>query len=268
MNLPMATSGRPALEVARECAAEAKRITASAYGQVVVTETKGRGNIATEADLAVEQAAKAILTREFPDHAILAEETAAATRSGDWMWVVDPIDGTKNFSRGLPHFGFGIALCYDSEPMLALSLQPVLGDEFAATKGHGCTLNGVPCQVSEAGSLRESVVALDMGYNDARGARQLQTAAALWPGMQGLRITGSAVLGPAYVAAGRWDIYVHLDLRPWDIAGGILLVREAGGVVTDRDGAPATIFSESAVCANAAVHGDFMKLASEIPWRA
>ncbi len=267
MELPVGVSGRAALDVARECAGEARRIAMGAFGSITVRETKGRGNVVTDADFAVEHAVKSILAREFPEHALLAEETAASTRADGWMWVVDPIDGTKNFSRGIPHFGFGLALCHDSEPVLALSLHPVTGDEFVAVKGEGCRLNGVESRVSEVATVADAVVAFDMGYNDARGARQLATIVALWPRMQSLRITGSAVLGPAFVAAGRWDIYVHLDLKPWDIAGGLLLVTEAGGVATQRDGSPATIFSESVICATPGVHADFLRLAAAIPWK-
>jgi len=268
MDLPSGTSGRAAIDVARLCADEARRIITDAYGRVVVTEVKGRGNIATETDLMVERQVTAILRQEFPTHALLAEETLAATRSEEWMWVVDPIDGTKNFSRGIPHFAFAIALCRKSEPVLALTLHPVTGHEFAAIAGEGFRVNGVPRRVSHIETLAGSVAAFDLGYNDERGRSQLQAALHLWPGMQALRVTGSAVLGPAYVAAGHWDIYVHLDLRPWDIAGGILLVREAGGVVTDRGGAPATIYSESVVAATPAVHADFMRLVEGIEWRA
>jgi fructose-1,6-bisphosphatase/inositol monophosphatase family enzyme len=179
------------------------------------------------------------------------------------MWVIDPIDGTKNFSRGIPHFGFALALCHQSEPVLALTLHPPTGDEFTALRAEGFQLNGFACRVSDVAAVRDAVVALDMGYDDARGAEQLATAMALWPGVQSLRISGSAVLGPAFVAAGRWDLYVHRDLRPWDIAGGLLLVREAGGVATDLDGSPATIFSRSVVCATPGVQADFMRLAAE-----
>ena len=268
MELPTSESGRPALDIARECALEAKRISMAAFGSITVKQTKGRGNVVTEADLAVEHAVKAILEREFPGHAVLAEETASTTRADGWMWVVDPIDGTKNFSRGIPHFGFGLALCFDSEPLLALSLHPVTGDEFTAVKGQGCHHNGIECCVSDVATVQDAVVAFDMGYDDARGARQLATIVGLWPGMQSLRITGSAVLGPAFVASGRWDIYVHLDLKPWDIAGGLLLVREAGGVATQRDGSPATIFSESVVCATPGGHADFLRLTAGIAWEA
>ncbi len=263
MDLPLSASGLTAMDVARQCAAEATRIIAAAAGEVAIAGTKGRGNLVTETDLEVERAVTAALRREYPSHAILAEESAAGGHSEGWMWVVDPIDGTKNFSRGIPHFGFGLALCFDSEPVLALTLHPPTGDEFTAVSGEGCRLNGVPCRISEVASVQDAVIALDMGYDDALGADQLATAAALWPGMQSLRISGSAVLGPAFVAAGRWDLYVHRDLRPWDIAGGLLLVREAGGVATELDGSPATIFSRTVVCATPGVHSDFLRLAAE-----
>jgi len=198
---------------------------------------------------------------------VLSEETAAETRSDDWLWVVDPVDGTKNFSRGIPHFCFTIALCRENEPVLVLTLQPVLNEEFAAIRGQGCTLNGRSIRVSEATTVRESIVAIDMGYDDERGRRQLELALNLWPGMQSLRIPGSAALGIAYVAAGRWDIFVHADLQAWDLAAGLLLVREAGGVATDREGKRATIFSNGLVAATPAVHSDFLALAGHLPWR-
>ncbi|NUQ56579.1 MAG: hypothetical protein HUU14_11885, partial [Dehalococcoidia bacterium] len=97
--------------------------------------------------------------------------------------------------------------------------------------------------------------------------RQLELALALWPGMESLRIPGSAALGIAYVAAGRWDIFLHADLQAWDLAAGLLLVREAGGIVTDREGRPATIFSKGLIAATPAVHADFMQRAGHLPWR-
>ncbi|MEX0783882.1 MAG: inositol monophosphatase [Dehalococcoidia bacterium] len=264
MALPTGTSGVDAVNVARQCAAEAQRIIDAGAGQVAIMATKGRGNVVTETDLAVERAVTAILGREYPSHAVLAAETSADVRADGWMWVIDPIDGTKNFSRGIPHFGFGLALCRDSEPVLALTLHPPTGDEFLAVKGGGCRLNGMECRVSEVATVRDAVVAFDLGYDDAGGGHQLAVAAGLWPGMQALRVTGSAVLGPAFVAAGRWDIYVHRDLKPWDIAGGLLLVTEAGGLATELDGSPATIFSRAVVCATPGVHADFLRLAADL----
>ncbi len=238
------------------------------FGRTGVSATKGRGNVLTETDLAVERAATAILAREYPGVPVLSEETAADTRSDGWLWVIDPLDGTKNFSRGIPHFCFTIALCQGNGPVVGLTLQPLLGEEFAAVRGRGATLNGQAIQVSSTASVRESILAVDMGYDDGRGRRQLELALALWPGMQSLRIPGSAALGIAYVAAGRWDIFLHSDLQPWDLAAGLLLVREAGGVVTGREGEAATIFSKGLIAAAPAVHADFLRVAGHLPWQA
>lgn len=238
------------------------------FGRVGVSATKGRGNVLTETDLAVERATTAILAREYPGIPVLSEETAAGTRSEGWLWVIDPVDGTKNFSRGIPHFCFTIALCHENEPVVGLTLQPLLDEEFAAVRGQGATLNGRPMHVSETQTVRDSIVAVDMGYDDGRGRRQLELALALWPGMQSLRIPGSAALGIAYVAAGRWDVFLHADLQAWDLAAGLLLVREAGGIATDREGKPASIFSNGLIAATPAVHADFLKVAGRLPWRA
>ncbi|MBI5946532.1 MAG: inositol monophosphatase [Chloroflexi bacterium] len=265
---PLSTTGKTALGVARLCAAAAREIMREAFGRAGVTAVKGRGNVLTETDMAVERVTHEILGREYPSHAILSEETAAEVRSDGWMWVVDPVDGTKNFSRGIPHFCYNIALCHESEPVTALTLQPLLDEEFAAEAGRGCTLNGTPVTVSGVETVRDSVFAMDMGYDDRRGRRQLETALSLWPGMQSLRVPGSAALGMAYVAAGRWDIFVHANMQPWDVAAGLLLVREAGGVVTGREGERATIYSEGVVAATPGVHADFLSLAGHRPWRA
>ncbi len=267
-SLPVSVTGRSALEVARACAREAQVLMREAFGNVSVSSVKGRGNVLTEVDLAVEKSVIARLRREYPSHAVLSEETAAETRSDSWMWVCDPIDGTKNFSRGIPHFCFSIALCHQSDPLLGLTLQPLLDEEFSAVKGEGCCLNGAPVTVSERTTVRGSVVAIDLGYDDARASRQLELAGFLWPGMQGLRVPGSAALEFAYLAAGRWDLFLHSDLQPWDSAAGLVLVREAGGIVTGRDGKEATIYTRAIVAATPGVHADFLALAASQPWTA
>ena len=266
MELPVSATGATALAISGQCAEAATGIIQAGYGQAAVAGVKGRGNVVTETDFAVERAVTAILRREYPEHAILSEETAATTRSAGWLWVIDPLDGTKNFSRGIPHFAFTLALCFAGEPVLGLTTHPLLGDTFLAIRGRGTTLNGLPVTVGDCTTVRDAVVAIDLGYNDARASQLLATASHLWPGMQSLRITGSAALGFAFLAAGRWDIYLHSDLEPWDIAAGLILVREAGGVVVQRDGAPATIESRAVLAATPGVGADFTALAGHLPW--
>ncbi|MGE5594656.1 MAG: inositol monophosphatase family protein [Hyphomicrobiales bacterium] len=266
--LPVAASGKDAIAVARACAAEARRLTRAAFGHAGVAATKGRGNVVTQVDLDVERTVTELLRREFPDHPVLSEETAATTRAEGWMWVIDPIDGTKNFSRGIPHFAFSLALCFDAEPRLGLTLQPILDEEWLSVAGSGCRLNDIRVRVSNTETVAASVFAMDLGYDDRRAKGLIETALRLWPGMQSLRIPGSAALGLAYAAAGRYDIFVHLNLFPWDLAAGLLHVREAGGTITERDGRPATIFSETAIAAAPAVHADFLRLAGAEGWQA
>ncbi len=266
MELPVSANGATAREVAVRCAEAACAVIRDGFGRASLAGVKGRGNVVTETDFAAEKATMDILRSEFPSHAILSEETAAGTRSDGWMWVIDPLDGTKNFSRAIPHFGYNIALCFNSNVLLGLTAHPLLGDIYLAVEGEGCFHNERPIDVSDIHLIADAVVALDMGYDAPRGGRQLGLATHLWPGMQSLRITGSAALGFAYVAAAKWDIYVHSDLQPWDIAPGLLLVREAGGDVRDRTGAPATLFSREAVAASPPMLDDFFSRAQGVPW--
>lgn len=268
MDLPVGTSGADALAVARACASAAGDCIRGAFRDVQAT-SKGGGtrNVVTAADLAAEAAVQAILAQEFPDHALLAEETATEGWADGWMWVCDPIDGTKNYSRGIPHFAFSLALCRDGEPVLGLTSHPLLGWEVAAVAGRGCTLNGVPARVSGVGDLQRAVAAIDLGVDAGRGELQLALAGRLWPRIEAIRVAGSAALGFAYVAIGAWDLYVHTTLSPWDVAAGILLVREAGGVVSDAGGGPLTLRSTGAVAATPGVHREFRELAGEWPWR-
>ncbi len=242
--LPAGSSGASAVAVARACAAAACAEIRARFGAASVG-SKGNRNIVTEADFAAERAAMAVLAREFPAHAILAEETASAGWSDGWMWVCDPIDGTKNFAQGIPHFAFSLALCHGGEPQLGLTVHPLLEWEFLAVAGQGCTFNGERVYGSGRTALGECVVAIDLGFDSARGQRQLALAADLWSRVQGVRVSGSAALGFAYVAAGLWDVYAHAQLSPWDSAAGLLLVREAGGVATTYQGQPAGLRDEA-----------------------
>jgi fructose-1,6-bisphosphatase/inositol monophosphatase family enzyme len=245
-------------------------------GKAQDVRAKGRGNIVTAADLASERAIQEILAVEYPDHSILSEETGpkdgrpagpTTARSEGWMWVVDPLDGTRNYLSGIPMFCINIALCHNEEPLLGLTFEPVRGEEFFALSGAGAFLNERPIRASTKESVMASVLAIDMGYDDARAGRALSLVRELWPGMQSLRVIGSAALGLAYAACGRFDLFVHHMLYPWDIAAGILLVREAGGAITDRDGGPIGIRSEGVIAGAPGAHADFLRLASGRAWR-
>jgi myo-inositol-1(or 4)-monophosphatase len=268
MQLPLSTSGRTAMQVAQECGATADTLIRAAFDEQRNVSVKGNRNIVTETDLAVELAVHEILSQEFPEHAILSEETASATRSDGWMWVCDPVDGTKNFAQGIPHFAFSLALCHNEVPQLGLTTHPLLQWEFRAQRGTGCWLDGQRVTVTPRTALSESVIAIDLGFEDALGDGQLDLARALWRDVQSVRISGSAALGFAYLAAGKWDTYTHPTLAPWDSAAGIVLVEEAGGIVTDVEGQPATIRSPRVVAAAPGIHSEFLALAARHAARA
>jgi fructose-1,6-bisphosphatase/inositol monophosphatase family enzyme len=267
--LPISASGKTAEAVARHCANEASGIIMEHFGRQQQTEAKGRGNFVTETDLAAERAVLSILRQEYPDHRVLSEETARKVERWNegWLWVVDPLDGTHNYSRVIPHFAFNIALCHNGQPVLGLTLAPVIGEEFFAVEGCGLLVNGQPATVAATPSLEQSVLGMEMGYDDGRAAKLISLLSELWPGVQSVRVMGSAALGLAFASCGRFDLYVHHFLYPWDIAPGILLIREGGGVIMDRDGGPVTLYSEGIIAGAPGPVEDFLVLAKGKAWR-
>jgi myo-inositol-1(or 4)-monophosphatase len=242
------------VEVAREAAQRAsaimiERFRALETGTPIAKTAKGRGNYVTETDLAAEEAALGLLRAEYPEFGLLSEETAAVVEHWDrgWLWVVDPLDGTGNFSRGIPSFAFNIALCHDGEPVLGLTHQPVTGAEFFAAKGEGLFVNGERATVSPVNELSECLMGIGLGYEYGRAKMMLELLTELWPGVVTIQNIGTAALGLAYAASGRFDVYVHSFLYPWDMAAGIVQVREGGGLVLDRQGGPIMIYSEGII---------------------
>lgn len=274
IDLPAGTSGRSAVDIARDAAARASavmlgRFRALESGVAMEKAVKGRGNYVTETDLACEAAALELLGAEFPNVPVLSEETAVSVENWEvgWLWVIDPIDGTSNFSRGIPTFAFNIALCHDGEPVLGITQQPVTATEFFAVKGGGLAVNGVATRISEAATLADALTGFGLGYEYDRAKLILTLLSDLWPGVMMFQNIGSAALGLAYAASGRFDMYIHSNLYPWDMAPGIIQVREAGGLVLDRQGGPISIYSEGIIAGAPAPVREFVERTHERRWR-
>lgn len=268
--LPLSANGMSPEAVARACGEEAARIIRQRFGRRPShKEVKGRGNFVTETDLAVEEAVLTLLRREYPSHAVLSEETARQVERWQegWLWVVDPLDGTRNFARGIPIFAFNIALCLNGEPILGLTRNPITGEEFFAVRGCGLRAAGRRARVSRAPSLAESVLGFGLGYDYGRAGKLLALLSDLWPAMETAFNIGSAALGLAYAASGRFDVYIHHQLFPWDMAAGIAQVREGGGVIVSRDGGEVSIFSEGVIAGAPGPVGDLLRSVGQRPWR-
>ncbi len=196
----------------------------------VVTQKKGRANFATAADHAAEKAIVTRLTASHPDIPVLAEESATRKlRSAERLWVVDPIDGTLNFSRGIPFYAVVIAYVEDGKARAAAVHSPRTRETFIASEDAGATLGSSHIRVSETGRLSQALATASLSYRVMRGAKpkMLRLAAAC----AGMRDVGSAALGITYVADGRFDLFAHQFLSPWDIAAPGLIAREAGARV-------------------------------------
>ncbi|WP_108470986.1 inositol monophosphatase family protein [Rhodanobacter thiooxydans] len=183
------------------------------------------------------------LRRAYPDHAILAEESGA-TGKGPLTWVIDPLDGTHNYLRGIPHFSVSIALLEKGVPIHAVVFDPLRDELYTASKGDGAYLNDRRMRVSKRENLGGAMIATGFPFRQREHlAAQLDMTRAILGQAEDIRRSGSAALDLAYVAAGRYDGYFEIGLKPWDMAAGVLLVHEAGGRYCDfagRDGIPAS----------------------------
>ncbi|MBM3939309.1 MAG: inositol monophosphatase [SAR202 cluster bacterium] len=273
-SIPASKSGRDAFAIAEEAARLAgalvarrfrETVGADAAGSLQVTR-KGRNNLVTEVDQASERIILDIIRDEYPGFSILAEESGR-TVGNELTWLVDPVDGTRNFASGIPHVAVNIALARGDDVLLGMTYDPLRDELFAARAGQGATLNGK--RVAAAGeSLAEAVLGFDMGYVDDKGKRLLELIHGLWPRMQTVRLMGSAALGLAWVAAGRLQIYAHHHVYPWDVAPGFLLIREAGGLATDTRGGPARFDHEHFIAGAPLVHAEFMAATAGMAWRS
>ncbi len=223
---------------------------------------KGPRNFVSAADRRAEEIVYEELTKARPDYGFLGEE--GGVRPGadkSHRWIVDPLDGTTNFLHGIPQFAVSIALEREGTIVAALTYNPANDDLFVAERGKGAFLNDRRIRVAARKQLNEAVVACGLphfGRGDlALGRRETEAAQQHFAG---LRRFGAASLDLAWVAAGRLDAYWERDLSPWDLAAGILLVREAGGFVTDIDGSEAVLTTGHVVAGNDTMHRELLRL--------
>lgn len=219
------------------------------------TERKGAADVTTEVDRAAEREIVRRVRSRFPDHGILGEEGAAHATDAAWRWVIDPLDGTKNYAHGSDRCAVSIAVERDGEAVVGVVYAPFAGSLFVATRGGGARCDDVAIAVSRVAELRAAMVTTALTYDGAAAdAAQLARIARIFAEVQALRSLGCAAVDLCDVARGRLDAFFEPGLQPWDTAAGALIVREAGGVVTDFAGARHAPATPTLIASNGLVH--------------
>ncbi len=225
----------------------------------LTVETKGRNDFVSEVDRMAEQEIIAVLRKAYPDHAILGEETGL-TEGDEYQWIIDPLDGTTNFLHGVPHFAVSIALRVRGRLEVGVVYDPVRQELWTAHRGGGATLEGRRIRVSKLPDLEGAL----LGTGFPHKAQQhmdayLNMFKALAKHAADIRRPGAAALDLAYVAAGRLDGFWEIGLQPWDMAAGLLLIQEAGGVVGDFTGGPNHFKSGNVVAGNPRIFAQIIR---------
>lgn len=227
-----------AVKAARRAAAIINRASFN-IDQLKVTQ-KGTNDFVTEVDEAAEAAIIEVLKKAYPDHAILAEESGPSANlhdANEYVWIIDPLDGTTNFIHGFPQFSISIALQHRGQITQAVIYDPTRNELFTASKGAGAFLNDKRIRVTKRDKLADALIGTGFPYTDLSALDEyLKMFRLMTEKSAGLRRPGSAALDLAYVAAGRLDGFFEKNLKPWDIAAGALLISEAGGIVANFSG--------------------------------
>ena len=249
---------------AAEIAREGGALLMEYFAQTVAIEYKGDADLVTIADRKSEKLLVERLHDAWPHHDILGEE-GTLTRSGsEYRWYVDPLDGTTNFAHGYPVFCISMGLEHRGELIAGVIYDPTRNEMFAAERGKGATLNGKPMHVSKTPKLVESILGTGFPSHKRHKNPNIQFYHQLTLRSHGVRRAGSAALDLASVASGRFDGFWEFNLNPWDTAAGIVLVREAGGLVTDFSGGPFNISSREVLASNGRIHEELLKNFQEI----
>jgi len=243
-----------AIEVARG----AGRILREGYYRSKSVSSKSGRELLTSVDIASEEYIRKMISDNFPTHTVLAEERGGT--ESEYTWIVDPLDGTNNFAHSFPFFAVSIALAKNSEVIIGVIYEP-LRDELFFADATGAYLNGQKIKVSETGTLKDALLATGFPYDlSPYNENNLDYFQAFSFSALGIRRAGSAALDLAYVACGRFDGFWELKLKVWDMAAGDFIVRMAGGVSSDFDGAPWKLGSDRIVASNPRIHKEMLKI--------
>ncbi|MFH1139620.1 MAG: inositol monophosphatase family protein [Pseudomonadota bacterium] len=264
----MTLNPETALAVATEAALAAGKIVADGFSRPKEVAFKGEIDIVTQYDLASEKQIMAMISRAFPEHDILTEESGGKNTGAPFKWYVDPLDGTVNFAHGFPVFCISIACAAQTEhgPELLVGVvyDPMGKELFQAIKGRGAQVNGQALRIGDRADLNQALVATGFPYDlHQQPEPVLSRFRRMIMAVQGVRRPGSAALDLAWTAAGRFDGFWEERLHPWDVAAGVLLVREAGGRCTDFKGNDFVLDAKEILATNRLLHYNMLRILKE-----
>jgi myo-inositol-1(or 4)-monophosphatase len=248
-----------AIEVAQQCG---DTIIIKHYGHAKEISFKGEIDLVTNADKESEKFVVNKILQRFPEHQVLCEEGSKVNEHcKTHKWIVDPLDGTTNFSHDYPLFGISIGLEYKGEIIVGVVYDPLHKELFYAAKGQGTFLNGKPVRVSKITSLNKSLVATGFGYDIRYNpGKSIDYFAEMLLKTQAMRRDGSAALDLCFLACGRFDAFYELRLQPWDVAAGSLIVLEAGGRITNYHGETCSIYDREILASNSYIHDEILEV--------
>ena len=249
------------LEIAIEAVKEAEKVVMAYYGKEKLIENKGEFDLVTKADIESENKIVEVIKNNFPEHGFILEEADDFNEESEYVWVIDPIDGTTSFAHNYPMFSISIALFKNEEPILGVVSVPYMKEIFHAEKGKGTFLNNEKISVSKITSLKKSIVTTGFPYEERK--RILKYLEKILEIAQGIRRSGSAAIDICYIAAGRADAYWELGLKIMDTAAAQLILKEAGGKITDFEGNEILDNYERIVASNTLVHDELINILKE-----
>lgn len=255
------------LDVAIEAARQAGKFLKNNLGKVRDIQKKSgqEKNLVTEIDKQSEQLIISIIKKHFPKHGILAEESGKQGEISDYKWIIDPLDGTTNYTHGFPVYCVSIGVEHNGELLYGVVYDPNFDELFYAEKGKGAFLNGKKIRVSQTEKLSDSLLVTGFPYNIAENPNHaIEHFVNFLFHSQAIRRMGSAAIDLAYVAAGRYDGFWEVALNPWDMAAGALLVQEAGGKLSNFSGEEFSIYQSEIVASNGIVHQQLIEVLTSV----
>ncbi len=253
------------LNVAREAALAGGAVLQRGFNLHKEVQFKGFADPVTQFDKESEQVIVDIIQKYFPAHSILTEEELSSDQGGDYKWIIDPLDGTVNFTHRIPYICVSIGVEFKGEIVAGVIYNPILDEYYHAAQGQGAWLNGESIHVSQQGDIGKSLLATGFPYHrDGRLEHLLTPFKKVVIEYQGFRRLGSAAMDMAYVACGKCEGFYEEGLQPWDTAAGVILIQEAGGVVTDYFGKKFSAYQKTIIASNGMIQDSLIDICHSV----